>query len=245
MRGTRVTLRRARISDSAAIAAVMRTSVRFLAAGSVSPRQLAAWSSLPPIYHAWAMTAGGEEYVVAVTGGRVVGYAARRGREITALFVRPSHARRGLGARLLAGVERRVAASGARSAFVRAAPGAVPFYESMGYRGRRTVRVPLPGGLHLRSRRLARRLPPTWATGSTRAGAYSRPHGLRNGQRRHSSRSSSRGNASSRATFRPGSWSAAFIAPIESRIAAVQAESAASSAATETRSPAGRPFPTR
>ena len=75
------------------------------------------------------MTAGGEEYVVAEERGRIVGYAARGGREITAVFVRPSHARRGLGARLLGAAEARALRSGVRSLFVRAAVGAVPFYE--------------------------------------------------------------------------------------------------------------------
>jgi putative acetyltransferase len=139
----------------------MRASVRALARGTCTPRQLAAWSSLPALYHAWAMTAGGEEYVAAEEGGRIVGYAARRGREITAVFVLPSHARRGLGARLLAAVERRAARSGARSAFVLAAPGAVAFYLAMGYRGDRRVSAPLPGGSRLGALRMTRRLPPT------------------------------------------------------------------------------------
>jgi GNAT superfamily N-acetyltransferase len=155
----RVTLRSARLSDAPAIARVMRAAIRRLARGTVSPRQLSAWSSLPALYHAWAMTAGGEEFLVAEERARVVAYVARRGREITAVFVLPSHARRGLGARLLAAMERRAARSGVRSAFVRAAPGAVPFYEAMGYRGGRAVRVPLPGGVHLGARRMTKRLP--------------------------------------------------------------------------------------
>jgi hypothetical protein len=57
----------------------MRAAIRRLAAGTCTPRQLAAWSSLPALYHAWAMTAGGEAYLVAERAGRVVGYAARRG----------------------------------------------------------------------------------------------------------------------------------------------------------------------
>jgi hypothetical protein len=35
----------------------------------------------------------------------------------------------------------------------------VPFYEAMGYRGGRAVRVPLPGGVHLGARRMTKRLP--------------------------------------------------------------------------------------
>ena len=140
-----VRLRKARLSDAAAVARVMRASIRRLAWRTYTQRQIAAWSSLPSLYHAWAMTAGGEEYVVAEERGRIVGYAARGGREITAVFVRPSHARRGLGARLLGAAEARALRSGVRSLFVRAAVGAVPFYEAMGYRGSRRTRVPLAG----------------------------------------------------------------------------------------------------
>jgi GNAT superfamily N-acetyltransferase len=158
VRQGRIRIRDARLSDAPAIAAVMRASIRRLARGTCTPRQLAAWSSLPALYHAWAMGAGGEEYVAAEEGGRIVGYAARRGREVTAVFVLPSRARRGVGARLLAAVERRASRGGAPSVFVRAAPGAVAFYEARGYRGAARVRVALPGGVHLPARRLAKRL---------------------------------------------------------------------------------------
>jgi len=144
-----VRLRKARLSDAAAVARVMRASIRRLAWSTYTQRQIAAWSSLPSLYHAWAMTAGGEEYVVAEERGRIVGYAARGGREITAVFVRPSHARRGLGARLLGAAEARALRSGARSLFARAALGALPFYEAMGYRAGPRVHVPLPGGRSL------------------------------------------------------------------------------------------------
>ncbi len=143
---TRLRLRAARVGDAAAIAAVMRASIRGLAASAYPPDAIAAWASLPALYHAWAMTAGGEACVVAERSGRVVGYAARRGREVTAVFVTPGRARQGLGTALLSRVERDAARAGARSLFVRAALGAVPFYAAAGYRGARRVRVPLPGG---------------------------------------------------------------------------------------------------
>jgi predicted N-acetyltransferase YhbS len=139
-------LRRARPSDAPAIARVMRAAIRGLAAPFHPPRLVAAWSSLPPLYHAWAMSAGGERYLVAERAGRVVGYAARRGREVTAVFVTPGHARAGIGAALLAPLEREARRAGERSMLVRAAPGATPFYAALGYRGSRRSRVPLPGG---------------------------------------------------------------------------------------------------
>lgn len=195
MRGTvrPVRIRPARLSDAPAIARVMRASIRGLARGSVPPRVLAAWSSLPALYHAWAMTAGGEEYVVAEEGGGLVGYAARRGREITAVFVLPSRARAGLGARLLAAIERRAARSGARSLLVRAAPAAVPFYEAMGYRGGRRAHVPLPGGPALDAVLLRRTAPATSPGRGRRRRARSRPRAAPRARGAASSSRSARG----------------------------------------------------
>ncbi len=143
--GAALRLREARLSDAAEIARVMRASIRRLARGAYTSRQIAAWSSLPALYHAWAMTAGGEEYIVAEEDGTIVGYAARRRGELTAVFVAPSQARSGIGTRLLRRVEDEARRKGVRSLVVRAALGAVPFYETMGYRGSRRTRVPLPG----------------------------------------------------------------------------------------------------
>lgn len=156
VRGVRI--RAARLDDVPAVAAVMRDAIRGLARSGHGPRQLAAWSSLPPLYHAWAMTAGGESYLVALRSGRVVGYAALRGGEVTAAFVRPSSARRGIGAALLRRLERDAARAGARVLRVRAALTAVPFYEAMGFRGGRRTRIPLPGGATLPARTLAKPL---------------------------------------------------------------------------------------
>jgi GNAT superfamily N-acetyltransferase len=152
-------IRPARLSDASAIARVMRAAIRGLAAGTCTARQLAAWSSLPALYHAWAMTAGREEYLVAERAGRVVAYAARRGREITAAFVAPAHARTGLASALVGRLERDAWRAGVRRVSVRAAPGAIPFYAALGYRGARQVRVPLPGGGALRSTTMRKRLP--------------------------------------------------------------------------------------
>lgn len=151
-------LRAARVGDAAAIAAVMRASIRGLAASAYPPDAIAAWASLPALYHAWAMTAGAEAYVVAERSGRVVGYAARRAGEVTAVFVAPGHARAGVGTALLSRIERDAVRAGVRSLFVRAALGAIPFYAALGYRGTRRARVPLPGGAALAAVLLRKRL---------------------------------------------------------------------------------------
>lgn len=209
----------------------MRAAVLGVPAGAVPARARAAWAALPPLYHRWAMTVGGERYLVAERGGRVIGYAARRGAELTAAFVRPSSAGRGVGAALVAAVARQARREGARALRVLAARPAVGFYARLGFRPGRAARAPLPGGLALPARWMRRPLAPP---GRTRA-AYIRPQGRRNGQRRQAIRSSGRGNASSTATLRAGSASAARIAAMEPRISPWQASSVAGSTATDTR----------
>ncbi|HSN92489.1 MAG TPA: GNAT family N-acetyltransferase [Anaeromyxobacteraceae bacterium] len=136
----------------------MRASIRALACSAYGPRQIAAWSSLPALYHAWAMSAGGETVFVAESGGRILGYAGLREGEVTALFVLPSAAGRGLGSRLLGRVERQARRRGLRRLAVRASRNGAPFYRARGYAGSRSIRVPLPGGGALPAVLLARRI---------------------------------------------------------------------------------------
>jgi GNAT superfamily N-acetyltransferase len=138
----------------------MSASIRALAAGSYARRQIAAWSSLPALYHAWAMTAGGERVLVAERGGRILGYAALRGSELTALFVRPSAAGRGVGTALLARAEREARRRGVASLVVDASRNGAGFYRARGFGGARPVAVPLPGGGKLEAIRMTKRLVP-------------------------------------------------------------------------------------
>lgn len=150
-------LRRARPADARAIAAVMRAAVRGVAPGTYPARTLAAWGSLPALYHAWAMTAGGETVLVAERAGRIAGYAGLRGAELTALFVRPSAARARVASALLARVEALARRRGVRRLRVDAALSGVLFYAARGFSGARRVRVPLPGGA-LQAVRMGKRL---------------------------------------------------------------------------------------
>jgi putative acetyltransferase len=161
-------VRRGRLADAVAVAALMRASIRGLARAEYAPSVIARWSSLPALYHAWAMSAGGETYLVAERRGRIEGYAALRSREVTAVFVRPGAARRGTGLVLLRALERLARRRGARSLFARAALGAVGFYERAGFRRRGTGRVPLPGGGHLRAMRVEKPLRAPARTASPR-----------------------------------------------------------------------------
>jgi len=148
MKPPAVRLRRATPADAPAIARVMRAAVRG-EAGRYPARDLAAWGSLPALYHRWAMAAGGETYLVAGRGGRLLGYVAWRGRELTALFVRHSKGGRGLGARLLGRAEAAARRTGPGPLTLLAARAAVPFYLAHGWRAVGPARAPLPGGRSL------------------------------------------------------------------------------------------------
>ncbi len=78
---TALRLRRGTPADAAACAAVMRAAVGAIPPRRHRRRELAAWASLPPLYHRWAMGPGGESYLVAERAGRILGYAARRAGE--------------------------------------------------------------------------------------------------------------------------------------------------------------------
>lgn len=168
-----VRVREGRPEDAARLAAVMRAAVRGLPPGACTPRQRAAWSSLPALYHRWAMSAGGEGYLVAERGGRPVGFAAwrlhpgrsRRGEappeaELTSLFVHPSAGGAGIGSSLVAAVDRRARRAGAAVLRVLAARPAVGFYAALGFEGSRWVRLPLPGGARLPALWMRRRIAP-------------------------------------------------------------------------------------
>lgn len=164
-------IRRARVSDAPALARVQRASVRGLAREAYSPRQIAVWARLGPLYHLWALTAGREVAFVAEAGGRILGFASVKGGEVTAVFVRPAAAGRGIGSALLARVEAEARRRGARRLVVKASLNGLPFYRARGYRGRRRIRVPLPDGESLEAVLLSKALPAARAAGGVERAA--------------------------------------------------------------------------
>lgn len=153
-----VRIRRARVSDAPAISRVMRAAVRAVAPRTYPAAVRAAWAALPALYHAWAMTAGGETVLVAEVDGRAVGYAGLRGGELTALFVHPRSARRGVASALLARAGGLAGRRGARTLRVDAALSGVAFYRARGFAAERAVGVALPGGVRLAAVRMRKRL---------------------------------------------------------------------------------------
>jgi putative acetyltransferase len=170
-------LRAGTLADAPAVARIMRAAIRGLSADSYTRAEVRAWSSLPPVYHRWAMTAGGERYFLAERAGEVVGYAALRDAELTAVFIHPRAARGGVGTALVRRTERAARRSGATRLRVVAALGAISFYARLGFGRRGRARVPLPGGAALDAVRMEKRFdavdrPP--AKGRSAAGSSGR-----------------------------------------------------------------------
>jgi GNAT superfamily N-acetyltransferase len=171
----RLRLSRGTPDNARGCAAVMRAAIRALGRRPRAARDaaaLAAWASLTPLYHRWAMGPGGESYLLAREGGRTLGYAARRGGELTAVFVRPRAQGRGVGRALVEALCAEVTREGRCSLRVLAARAALPFYAALGFTGRRAVAVPPPGGRTLAAVELRRRLAPSRGR---RAPARTRP----------------------------------------------------------------------
>ena len=169
----RVRIRRARIGDAAALSRVQRASVRGLARGAYTERQISQWTRLGPLYYRWALGVGGEIAFLAERGGRVVGFAALvagPAAEVTAVFVRPAAAGRGVGSALLARVEAEARRRGIRRLVVKASLNGVPFYRARGYDRPRPIRVPLPDGAALDALLLTKAITSARTGGGTGSG---------------------------------------------------------------------------
>lgn len=139
---TLVGIRRAGPEDAEAIWSTHRAAVLGLTAPEYTADQLAAWLDLTPDDFRTAMVDRGELFFVADAAGEVVGFAAGRGEEASAVYVRPDAVRRGIGTRLLDAVEREVRARGGGTVTCEASLNAVPFYRANGWTlGERLVRT--------------------------------------------------------------------------------------------------------
>jgi len=136
-----VVIRRATPADADAILAAHRDSIESLGPASYSREAVDAWGhGLTPELYINAMN-GGEVFFIALgnVDGRqeVLGFATHRVddavRHATAVYVRGSAARRGLGSALFRHAEEDVIASGAESIEISASLGAVPFYLANGF----------------------------------------------------------------------------------------------------------------
>ena len=140
-------LRRARPADGDAIHAVHASAVRAGYADHYAPADVEAWASA---LGAWSRAGATDErdVLVAEEAGRIVGFGALdvARAEVTAVYVGSDAARRGIGRRLLAGLEIIARLRGIADARLDASLNAISFYEAAGWHRERESTRSLPGG---------------------------------------------------------------------------------------------------
>jgi putative acetyltransferase len=125
-----ITVRRAIDADRAAIARLHEASVRQLAKPHYTAKQINSWiGALQPERYPLDTTF----FVVALDGETVVGFGEYLDGSVNAVYVHPSHARRGVGRMLFDALEAEALANGATSLSVTSSLNAVPFYEACGF----------------------------------------------------------------------------------------------------------------
>ncbi|MCS0504561.1 GNAT family N-acetyltransferase [Ancylobacter mangrovi] len=152
-----IRLATARPDDAEAILAVHRAAIRGTAADFYPPEIIEAWAPVP-IRHAHVealalrIENGIEEAVVArARGVGIVGFGSfvPDRRELRAVYVHPDYGRKGIGAAMLAALERRARRYGLRELVMDASLNAEAFYRSHGFVVERTGEHVLGGGLRM------------------------------------------------------------------------------------------------
>ncbi|NMP21950.1 GNAT family N-acetyltransferase [Sulfobacillus harzensis] len=153
-----VTVRQAVLRDAPSICRVHQSSVRVLCQGDYTPQQIEAWigACMPQDYR--DSMADGEHLWVAEADGQVVGFAGRRGEEITAVYVDPHYAHQRIWQRLLQVVERSFLADGTPRAWLDASLTAVSFYAHQGYQSSETRMHRLRSGMEIECVRMEKPL---------------------------------------------------------------------------------------
>jgi putative acetyltransferase len=128
-----VKIRAAGPGDAAFIQQVHEDSIRGLGPRAYSRAEVESWATgLKPTGYVWAMTQGGETFLVAETN-RIIAFCSFTADEVRGLYVRPEWAGRGIGSELLARAEAALHASGRECIPIGASLSAVGFYLARGY----------------------------------------------------------------------------------------------------------------
>jgi predicted N-acetyltransferase YhbS len=128
-------IRPATSDDVPAIRRVHESSIRGLGPAAYTAEEVESWVGvLTDDGYYWAMTEGGETFIVAETAeDGVIAFCSLAGDELKGLYVVPSWARRGVGAALLRLAEAAIAAAGHRTIRLGATLVGQPFYAAHGY----------------------------------------------------------------------------------------------------------------
>ncbi|QSG04865.1 GNAT family N-acetyltransferase [Halapricum desulfuricans] len=134
---TDVSVRTAGPDDAGSILEVKRAAISELAASAYTDEQVHAWAPADSALEEYRAATTTDTFQVLVAHGDepVVGYGVLHTDDcrIEGLFVHPSRARAGIGARLLGHLEANAALLGCRRLSVISSRNATAFYESQGY----------------------------------------------------------------------------------------------------------------
>ncbi|SER31488.1 Predicted N-acetyltransferase YhbS [Pseudomonas sp. NFACC02] len=135
-------------------------AVRQLCASHYSPEQIEVWSESPPP-ESYLRLFATHCALVAEENGQPLGYGIldRQTGELIALFVEPAQAGRGVGKRLMEGLEAMAAEEHFPRLYLYSSLNAADFYRAMGFVAVRDEAYEHPGGITLRSLYMERTMP--------------------------------------------------------------------------------------
>ena len=142
-----ITIRAATAKDASLIAVVHAASIRGLASKHYEAAQVAAWAGRKePERYEQALRDGEVMFVAQRGDGVIVGFGSYRADEVRAVYVDPTHARRGIGTRLLSAIETHAMEQGEAVVHLSSSLNAVAFYSVRGYVEQERASHPLRGG---------------------------------------------------------------------------------------------------
>ena len=141
-----VELRRGRPEDALAVARLFRDTVRTVCARDYSEAQIDAWAPYQVDLDQWRALIENTHFVIAVSGGMVVGFASLEGPDfVDQLFVHKDLLRKRIGARLLEEIEREARRRGATTLATQASITARKFFDRQGFAMLQAQRVTYNG----------------------------------------------------------------------------------------------------
>jgi GNAT superfamily N-acetyltransferase len=161
-----IAVRPATDADLDTIAAIQGAAILMLGAGVYARDQLEAWARVG-IETRHGLLGQGSFFVAQIqreivgVGGWSADSGDRSAAWIRYVFVRPDAVRRGIGRQVMEAVEGSARAAGRCVFHVWSSLNAVGFYEALGYRRRRGVRVPLGRGLDMSGMHMVKEAAPT------------------------------------------------------------------------------------
>jgi|SRR5262245_10995352 putative acetyltransferase len=158
-------IRAMRSEDARRFLEIQRESVRGLAAGDYPTAVIEAWAPLPitdAVVERFLSNQDGEMRLIAETDGQAVGIGALvpRNSELRACYVLPGTARRGVGAAIVAEIERIARGNGLAYLRLESSLTAEPFYAALGYQVEARGQLMIASGIPMAAITMSKQLAP-------------------------------------------------------------------------------------